>query len=178
MAKKNNAAEKSLPGEDIEQLRCDNEELRQKVAKLELSLKDTSGTAQFWAEQNKSTERLLEEKSDLIRRLHTEILELSDALHVSGRMCMHEQNQGVVTRVIDDDVIVTFETAEGPLEQIYHRSQFLNDLPPEEGSRIEAHVLIWAKPHTPTGIDRFATPKDIEDAARASEQGTSGPIDI
>lgn len=72
----NASGEVALPGEDLEQLRCDNGELRQKLAKLEQCLKDTSGTAQFWAEQNKNTEKLLEEKSDVIRELHTKIQQL------------------------------------------------------------------------------------------------------
>src|SRR5258708_13527078 len=56
----------SAGGDEIELLRIENTEFRQRVAKLEQVLKDTSGTAQFWAEQNKNTEKLLEEKSDLI----------------------------------------------------------------------------------------------------------------
>jgi chromosome segregation ATPase len=70
------AANSVTPEEEIEQLRTENAELQQKIAKLEQGLKDTSGTAQFWAEQNKNTEKLLEEKSDLIRELHGKVQQL------------------------------------------------------------------------------------------------------
>jgi myosin heavy subunit len=63
-------------GAELEQLRTENDELQQKIAKLEQGLKDTSGTAQFWAEQNKDTEKLMEEKSEVIRELHTRIQQL------------------------------------------------------------------------------------------------------
>src|SRR5260370_29039688 len=66
----------SAGGDEIELLRIENTEFRQRVAKLEQVLKDTSGTAQFWAEQNKNTEKLLEDKSDLIRELHAKIHQL------------------------------------------------------------------------------------------------------
>ncbi len=69
-------AETTGPGAKIDQLLTENVELQQKIAKLEQCLKDTSGTAQFWAEQNKTTEKLLEEKSEVIRELHAKIQQL------------------------------------------------------------------------------------------------------
>jgi hypothetical protein len=96
----------------------------------------------------------------------------------AGRLAMHEPNGGVVTRVVDGQVTVQYDTPDGPLEQVYDWSQFVGGNLPQEGDRIEAHVFAWCRPHSPQGIDRFLTPQEIDDANRASEKGSTGPREI
>lgn len=81
----------------------------------------------------------------------------------AGRLCMHEQNLGVVTREIDDDSVgVEFETSTGPLEQVYLRNQFINRKLPREGDLIEAHVFAWKLPHERGDVTQYLTPEEIE----------------
>jgi len=62
--------------DELELLRVENVDLRLKIAKLEQVLKDTAGTAQYWSEQCKDNEKLLEEKSELIRQQHSKMQQL------------------------------------------------------------------------------------------------------
>lgn len=95
-----------------------------------------------------------------------------------GRLCMHETNEGIVTRVLDDELVVQYDTAEGPLEQLYSSEQFVAGKAPKEGERIEVHVFAWARPHTPQGIDHLLTPEEQRDVYDAAERATSGPLDF
>jgi hypothetical protein len=125
---------------------------------------------------NKQTEDQLTCIRELIqanRALQQALLERN-----GDQLCMHERNEGVVIRVVDDEVVVRFETTDGPLEQVYHRSQFIGNKLPEEGHRIESHVFAWCRPYSAQGVDRFLTPQEIQDVFRASEKGIGGPLEI
>lgn len=59
-----------------------------------------------------------------------------------GRLCLHETHRGVVSAVVGEQIEVTYETAEGPLKQIYQRDQFIGSKLPQEGDSVEAHVML------------------------------------
>jgi hypothetical protein len=66
--------------EELAQLRGENAELRHIATELEQQLNDATRTAQLWAVQQHDNERMLEEKSDVIRELHVKIQELQSQL--------------------------------------------------------------------------------------------------
>jgi chromosome segregation ATPase len=66
-------------GEEVQRLRGENAELRQRVEELELALLERPETEDDWAERQREYEALLEEKSEVIRNLHQKIQELREA---------------------------------------------------------------------------------------------------
>jgi hypothetical protein len=62
---------------ELAHLRAENTDLLLKVSKLEQLVAENAKKAQFWAEQHRDHERLLEEKSDVIRELHAKLQQVS-----------------------------------------------------------------------------------------------------
>jgi hypothetical protein len=60
-------------GDELALLRLECSELREKVAELEQLAYDARKTAETLAEQQRDNEKILEEKSEVIRNLHTKI---------------------------------------------------------------------------------------------------------
>jgi len=92
-----------------------------------------------------------------------------------GRVRIHETHRGVVSEVCGDQVEVTYETAEGPLKQIYHRDQFAQGKLPTEGEAIEAHVMVAASE------PKAANEKELDvtsDLPTFSDRAVSGPLRI
>ena len=79
-----------------------------------------------------------------------------------GRLCMHEASEGIVTRRLDDGVVVEFDTPEGAREELFEDRQFLRGRTPDEGDHVEAHVFVWQRPHTPAGVERYLTAEEIQ----------------
>jgi hypothetical protein len=69
------------PGEndEIQRLRGENAELRQRVEELEQALLERPENEEDWTERQSEYEALLEEKSEVIRNLHQKIQELREA---------------------------------------------------------------------------------------------------
>src|SRR5207244_6842028 len=67
------------PADLVEQLSAENAELREHLTKLEQLLADAQTMTQTYEEQQKDLEKLLEEKSDVIRELHLKVQEQSRA---------------------------------------------------------------------------------------------------
>lgn len=96
----------------------------------------------------------------------------------ADRLCLHESNEGIVVRVVDDTIVVRYDTSEGPLEQAYHKEQFVGKKLPDEGDRIEFHAFGWSRPHQSQGIERFLTGEEAKDVSDAFEKGSTGPLEI
>ena len=99
----------------------------------------------------------------------------------AGALCMHETHRGVVTDVEGDEIAVTYETEEGPVEQVYERSQFVDGKVPAVGDAIEAHVLVTRDATNMAG--RWAKLEaeeraDDEEFAAFREKRVSGPFSI
>jgi hypothetical protein len=58
-----------------QRLKLENADLQERLEKLDQLLKDTTRTARYWAEQHREQEKILEEKTELIRALHSRSLE-------------------------------------------------------------------------------------------------------
>jgi hypothetical protein len=65
--------------EEVAQLRIENLELRQVAAELEKQLAEATHTAQRWAVQQQDNERMLEEKSEVIRELHLRLQDIQSS---------------------------------------------------------------------------------------------------
>jgi hypothetical protein len=77
----NNGRLHGEPGDadEIQRLRGENAELRQRVEELEQVLLERPENEQDWVERQSEYEALLEEKSEVIRNLHQKIQELREA---------------------------------------------------------------------------------------------------
>src|SRR6266849_5243283 len=71
--------------DDLKRLQAENADLHERVAELEQLCTEASKKAQHWADQSKDHERLLEEKSDVIRELHVKIQQLQTQSQSSGK---------------------------------------------------------------------------------------------
>ena len=65
--------------EELQRLRGENAELRQRVEELEMVLLERPEGEEDWGERQREYEALLEEKSEVIRSLHQKIQELREA---------------------------------------------------------------------------------------------------
>jgi len=92
----------------------------------------------------------------------------------AGRICFHETHSGSVTEILGDQVAVTYETPDGPLKQVYDRTQFMHGKLPEEGDVVEAHVMI-AVAKSPDVQKEAEEASDLPDFR---DKGTSGTIRI
>ena len=97
----------------------------------------------------------------------------------AGRLVMHEKHVGVVVDTEGDEVLVSYETDDEPIEQVYHREQFMHDKLPREGDRVEAHVLVSQAPED-SGKRRDApSPEEMEEVFRVfREKGISGSVEL
>ena len=95
-----------------------------------------------------------------------------------ARLCLHETHTGVVSAVIGDQIEVTYETAEGPLKQIYHRDQFMGQKVPQEGESVEAHVMLATVPQSDSQEQAGAVGPKSEDRLDFRTQNTTETIRI
>ncbi len=92
---------------------------------------------------------------------------------------MHETHRGTATEVEGNEVAVTYETPDGPIEQIYHRSQFVHGDLPEEGDQLEAHVILTKRRPDPAEPATELNLAEIEDEFQAFDEGNdAGPVEI
>ena len=61
-----------------------------------------------------------------------------------GRMCLSETLEGVVSRVLGEDIEITYETEDGPLKQVYAMAQFARGKAPAEGETVRTFAFIAA----------------------------------
>ena len=96
-----------------------------------------------------------------------------------GTVCMREMHRGVVTDVQGDEVVVVYETKQGPVEQVYTRQQFRDGKVPDQGDNVTAYVILTRAPKDVE--QRFAEMESEEkpdEFAAFREKGVSGPIEI
>lgn len=58
------------------------------------------------------------------------------------RVLLTDTHYGRVSEVMGEQVEVTYETAQGPIRQIYDRNQFNGGEMPNEGDNIEVKVTV------------------------------------
>ena len=61
----------------------------------------------------------------------------------NGTLCLSEVREGTVTRVVDDDVEVVYETDSDVIVQVYDRRQFINAAPQENDRRPFSERSPW-----------------------------------
>jgi hypothetical protein len=130
-------------------------------------------------ELERTNDALLEYVSQVNRRLEAyQELERVIGVREGSRLCNFEATEGIVVRVLDDEVVVRYETPFGKLEQVYDRSQFFAKETIREGARIEARCFAWVRPHIPKGIDRFFTSVEVKRVEEAANKRRTGPSEI
>jgi DNA repair exonuclease SbcCD ATPase subunit len=91
----------SQPGEAVERLHAENEELRCTLADLQEQLEAVSrGPGQGWEEREREYDALLEEKSEVIRDLHRKLQEFQD--HPTSRTGSRPPNEDELQAVCDE----------------------------------------------------------------------------
>jgi hypothetical protein len=80
----------------------------------------------------------------------------------NGTLCLSEVHEGTVTRVVDDEVEVVYETDGDIIEQVYDRRQFINAAP-QENDHVRVVVSMWLRPPEPKDPDAFLTPQERKD---------------
>jgi hypothetical protein len=73
-----------------------------------------------------------------------------------------------------EQVEVTYETLDGPLKQVYDRTQFVPGKVPEEGDAVEAHVIIAVG----KGSDAQTESGETSDLPDFRDKGVSGTIRV
>jgi hypothetical protein len=152
------------------QLTVESEGLKTQVISLQRELNTTRRNEEYLQAQN---EKQLEYIGELVKAL----CDVQGALIASnaGRLCMHVTHSGVVTEMVGDEVAVVFQTEDGELEQVYHRSQFVNQRLPESGDKLEAHVLVSRSAETSPAVK----PQDGENEFSAFRtKRVTGPVEI
>lgn len=129
--------------------------------------------------------KAMESRLDGALQCISELTTVNRTLHAAvlagarGALCLHETHRGVVTDVEGDEVVVVYETNDGPLEQVYTRQQFREDKVPDQGDNVTAYVILT---RTPKDVEqRFAEMESQEkpdEFAAFREKGVSGPIEI
>jgi putative ribosome biogenesis GTPase RsgA len=79
----------------------------------------------------------------------------------NGILCLSEVHEGIVIRVVDDEVEVAYETDSDIVEQVYDRRQFIAQ--PQENDRVRVVVSMWLRPPEPKDIDAFLTRQEQEE---------------
>jgi hypothetical protein len=134
-----------------------------------------------WAEQRvRHLESANAKQMDTIDSLVNTSDALQSVFGAAGRgtICMHQSHTGVVTRVIDDEVVVRYDSPDGPLEQVYDRSQFSKGQVPAEGDAVEARVFMWHRPHMSRGVEDLVTPKEAEAMRQSGGRRPNGPVEF
>ncbi len=137
-----------------DELVIQNEILKSRVAEE----RRTTARAQQQYDQLKATmDNMVDDLRD--RGKANETLQGALIAYHAGRVCMHESYWGVVEQVHGDKVVVVYETEDDPLEQVYKRSQFIEDRLPKVGDRVEVfvHVTIRAPRERDAAIGEEAT---------------------
>lgn len=151
--------------------------------KLILSRRETLAAYQHadWVEQR--TDQLEAANAQLVRT-NASLVNANTALQglfcaaVRGTLCMHEEHAGIVTRVVDDEVVVRFETADGPVEQVYSRGQFIEDQMPADGDRVEARVFLWRRTHSSRGVEHAFSSEEIEAMKQTRGRRPDGVVEF
>lgn len=156
--------------EQTGQLMLERESLKSQIIALRRELASVRRNEEYLQAQN-------EKQLEYIGGLTKAIQDVQTALIAKSgqRLCMHEAHTGIVTEVVGEEIAVVFETDNGQLEQIYHRSQLFNNRLLEVGTRITAHVIVSqdVEPPVPT------KPQDNENEFPAfRSKRTSGPIEL
>lgn len=97
--------------EELRLLRTQNLELLHRISKMEQVVAEASKKAQAWAEQQSDNDRLLDEKSEVIRELHTRVQEL--------------QSQQPVKTPSDEELLALEEELERERRQLKEDEQSL-----------------------------------------------------
>lgn len=81
-----------------------------------------------------------------------------------NQLCLHDRSTGFVLRRLDEEsVAVELEMSDGRIvEQLYLRNQFVDGKLPEEGDRLEMHVLAWILPRESADASKYLTKEELE----------------
>lgn len=91
------------------------------------------------------------------------------------RIC--EARQGRVIRVESDHATIAYDTADGRVEHVYNRTQFVDQKLPDEGDYVQAHAFIAFKPGPVRKLDEFKPAIGGADEFKAfREKRKTGPI--
>lgn len=95
-----------------------------------------------------------------------------------GKLQLQEEHVGIVTRLIDDVVVIRFETQAGVIEQTYDRNTLLTPDVLKEGDRVMACCFLWARRHVPKGLGSILSPEEIQHVIEIDKCRTPSPLEI
>lgn len=152
-------ADRESVTQEVEDLLVERERLKAQLRQHRLE----SAEAKRRAEQ---ADERAGELLNLASRLEAANSDMQQALEArqTGKLCLHDKNEGYVSRRLDNDqVAIEFETSDGRVvEQVHHRDQFIDGKLPQEGDRMEAHVLAWFHPPEPADASQYLTPEELK----------------
>jgi hypothetical protein len=148
----------------IDQLQVERERLKSQLIALHRQVIEVQARLEEADRQVRRLERQNDGQLDCIADALKANAALQGALlaRQSGTLCIHEYHKGVVTRALDDGVLVEFETSEGIVEHFYEQAQFVRGRMPEEGDEVEAHAFVWRQPRSSVPIEEILSPEEIE----------------
>ncbi|MCX7049894.1 MAG: hypothetical protein NTX50_30980 [Candidatus Sumerlaeota bacterium] len=158
--------------DEKEKLRIENETLKTQL------IGERRGNTSLRREK----ERLQETHDDLLKLNLTQAdiirtQEKAIEAKANGRVKLHATYPGEVKEIVGEEILVVYETSNGPIEQIYCRSQFTDGVLPEPGQSVETHVILSVGPMKKKDYSQL---KDIEayDFKAFREKRISGRIEI
>ncbi len=134
------SASGTLSREVTSELRLENERLRTELIEKR---REVLLLRQELARINRLQEKLIDSTCDFARANATAMHALT--ADRGGRMCLSESLEGVVTRVLGEEIEITYETDDGPLKQIYRAPQFTRQRAPAEGEAVRTFAFIAAE---------------------------------
>lgn len=148
-----------LEQKEIEDLRMRCERLRTNL--MEVRFEQIQ--AKNRAEQADDRAGKLLDLANKLEAANKDIQKALDARRI-GKPCLHDKYEGYVARRLDEHLVaIEFETSDGRVvEQVHHRDQFVDGKLPQEGDRMEAHVLAWFHPPEPADVSQYLTPEEVE----------------
>jgi hypothetical protein len=128
-------------GEARDEVRLENERLRTELIEKR---REVLLLRQALAKSDQRQGRLVDLTCDLTasNKLALEAL----AAQRGGRMCLSEGLTGVVTRVVGEEIEITYDSSEGTLRQIYRTAQFIPQKAPGEGDSVRVFAFIAIEP--------------------------------
>ena len=157
-----------------DELTLENERLKSQLISERRLLLSAQSRGEYLEAQN---EKQLEYIGELVKA--SRAIQAALIGKAQGTIIMHETHRGTATEVEGDEVAVTYETPDGPIEQVYHRSQFVHGDLPEEGDQLEAHVIVTKRRPDPAEPATELNLAEIEDEFRAFDEGNdAGPVAI
>jgi len=96
----------------------------------------------------------------------------------AGELQLHEHHRGIIVRIIDDMVVIRFDTAQGMMEQTYEKGKFVKPEELQEGDRVQVCCFAWTRRHIPQGLESILTQTEIEHAIQADKHRTPSPLEI